>query len=350
MRDRGRDLDHAARPAAPAVPAPTHPARSDTIPRGSLTTTLKRVGAPLGHGRIVIAVFGPTAAGRAPSPRRSPARGEVVSCDSMQVYRGLPILTDQPARPTRLVGIWPLDDEVSVAEYAGARTRGDRRAALARTDSGRGRRHRSLPPGRARRARRAAGAGARRARALGPRSTTGARTAAHRRARRALDPAAAAAVHPNDRRRVVRALELAEAGLARCRPTTASGPTTTPASDADRRPRRAARTRLRAGSTRARRRCSTRGGGGGARGARTAGLVTARKAHRPARGRRAAHATRRSRRSSLRTRRYAAYQRKWMRRIPGIVSVTADRSRRESPMRFSKWHALGQRLPARRAG
>jgi tRNA A37 N6-isopentenylltransferase MiaA len=28
----------------------------------------------------------------------------------------------------------------------------------------------------------------------------------------------------------------------------------------------------------------------------------------------------------LRTRRYAAYQRKWMRRIPGLVSVAADRS------------------------
>jgi tRNA A37 N6-isopentenylltransferase MiaA len=28
---------------------------------------------------------------------------------------------------------------------------------------------------------------------------------------------------------------------------------------------------------------------------------------------------------NLRTRRYAAYQRKWMRRIPGLVSVAADR-------------------------
>ena len=39
----------------------------------------------------------------------------------------------------------------------------------------------------------------------------------------------------------------------------------------------------------------------------------------------AARATRRSSASSCRTRRYAAYQRKWMRRIPGIVMIDADR-------------------------
>src|SRR3954453_14858345 len=43
--------------------------------------------------------------------------GEVVSADSMQVYRGLPILTNQPERPTRLVGIWELDRSTSVGEY-----------------------------------------------------------------------------------------------------------------------------------------------------------------------------------------------------------------------------------------
>ena len=36
----------------------------------------------------------------------------------MQAYRGLPILTAQPDRPTRLVGIWSLDHEGSVADYA----------------------------------------------------------------------------------------------------------------------------------------------------------------------------------------------------------------------------------------
>jgi tRNA dimethylallyltransferase len=35
----------------------------------------------------------------------------------MQVYRGLPVLTNQPETPVRLVAIWKLDHEASVAEY-----------------------------------------------------------------------------------------------------------------------------------------------------------------------------------------------------------------------------------------
>ena len=44
---------------------------------------------------------------------------EVVSADAMQVYRGLPILTNQPDRPTRLVGIRDLAETMSVGEYEG---------------------------------------------------------------------------------------------------------------------------------------------------------------------------------------------------------------------------------------
>ena len=69
-----------------------------------------------------------------------------------------------------------------------------------------------------------------------------------------------------------------------------------------------------------------RGRGGGARGARAS------RSRRP-RGRswacarsRSCRVTRRVASSSSRTRRFAAYQRKWMRRIPGLVSVRADRS------------------------
>src|SRR5260221_372772 len=40
----------------------------------------------------------------------------VVSADSMQVYRGLPILTNQPSTPARLVGVWGIDHDSSVAE------------------------------------------------------------------------------------------------------------------------------------------------------------------------------------------------------------------------------------------
>ena len=68
----------------------------------------------------VLALFGPTASGKTAVAEAVADRlgGEVVSADSMQAYRGLPILTAQPERPTRLVGIWPLTHEGSVAEYA----------------------------------------------------------------------------------------------------------------------------------------------------------------------------------------------------------------------------------------
>src|SRR6266511_1687842 len=67
----------------------------------------------------VLAIFGPTGSGKSAVAEavadRIPA--ETVAADSMQVYRGLPILTNQPGRPTRLVGIWGLDHDASVGEY-----------------------------------------------------------------------------------------------------------------------------------------------------------------------------------------------------------------------------------------
>jgi hypothetical protein len=51
--------------------------------------------------------FGPTASGKS-AVAEAAADGlgtEVVSVDALQVYRGLPILTNQPATATRLVGI-----------------------------------------------------------------------------------------------------------------------------------------------------------------------------------------------------------------------------------------------------
>src|ERR687886_2426893 len=69
---------------------------------------------------VVLAIFGPTASGKTAVAEALADRagGAVVSADSMQAYRGLPILTAQPDRPTRLVAIWPLTHEGSVAEYA----------------------------------------------------------------------------------------------------------------------------------------------------------------------------------------------------------------------------------------
>jgi len=52
----------------------------------------------------------------------------------------------------------------------------------------------------------------------------------------------------------------------------------------------------------------------------------------------------------VRTRRYAAYQRKWMRRIPGLVSVEANRPAEEVAHDIVEVARARQRLPARRAG
>jgi tRNA A37 N6-isopentenylltransferase MiaA len=53
---------------------------------------------------------------------------------------------------------------------------------------------------------------------------------------------------------------------------------------------------------------------------------------------------------ALRTRRYAAYQRKWLRRIPGIVSVRADRPPDAVADEILEVARARQRRPAHRAG
>ncbi|MBE0429319.1 MAG: tRNA (adenosine(37)-N6)-dimethylallyltransferase MiaA [Thermoleophilia bacterium] len=74
----------------------------------------------------IVAIFGPTAVGKsrvAVEVARAIA-GEVVAADSMQIYRGLPILTDQPGEELmtavfhHLVGVVPLSAEYSAARYA----------------------------------------------------------------------------------------------------------------------------------------------------------------------------------------------------------------------------------------
>jgi len=50
------------------------------------------------------------------------------------------------------------------------------------------------------------------------------------------------------------------------------------------------------------------------------------------------------------TRQLAAYQRKWMRRIPGLVSVAADRPPSEVADAVLEVASAGQRVPADRAG
>ena len=272
----------------------------------------------------VIAVFGPTASGRARSPRRSrTALGtEVVSADAMQVYRGLPILTNQSARPTRLVGIRALDEEMSVGAFAAlAHAEIDElvgraaarscaggtglylRAALADLDvpppAGPAMRERIRERGRRRRRRRARAA--RRARPRGGRRRPPARPPAARARARARRGGTLA-------RRRRPALERRHA-----------------ASDADRRARPARRTSSSDASASGRTRCSP------AASSTRCGARSPDRSRAPPRRR---SGSRRSRslppddareRIVVRTRRYAAYQRKWMRRIPGIVVLDGTR-------------------------
>jgi tRNA dimethylallyltransferase len=48
----------------------------------------------------------------------------------------------------------------------------------------------------------------------------------------------------------------------------------------------------------------------------------------------------------VRTRRYSAYQQKWMRRIPGLIRVNANRSSEEVADEIVEMARTGKRLPA----
>jgi tRNA dimethylallyltransferase len=276
-------------------------------------------------GVEVVAIFGPTASGKtAVAERLADALGtEVVSADAMQVYRGLPILTNQPARATRLVAIRGLAEEMSVGEYAplahaaideliavrgAAVVAGGTglylRAALAEL---------GLPP----------------APAPGARARWEAAYDADPDAAYALlgerDPAAVLLVHRNDRRRVVRALELAEIGssLAPDRDTlwsaSARHPSLVvglevPTEELGRRIRERAESMFERGVLEEVREAIDAGPV-----SRTAEKVLGLREIvelPPADAKE---------RLILGTRRLAAYQRKWMRRVPGIVLVDGTR-------------------------
>ena len=273
----------------------------------------------------VIAIFGPTASGKTAVAEAVAERipAELVSADAMQVYRDLPILTNQAAHSSRLVGIWPLEHEASVAEYAAlAHAAIDEILASGRTPvvvGGTGLYLRaaladlSLPPAPA------PGARERWARVY---DEEGAEAAYARLA--AVDPAAAAAVHANDRRRVVRALELAEAGssLAPQRDRLWAGALRHPAllvgldvpkEVLEQRIEDRTKAMFDAGVQDEVRRALARPISATAR--KAIGIDEV------------ATLPRDEAIAALvvRTRRYAAYQRKWMRRLEGLVMVDADR-------------------------
>ena len=298
----------------------------------------------------VVAIFGPTASGKTAVAEAvvGLTGGEVVSADSMQAYRGLPILTAQPDRPTRLVGIWPLTHEGSVAEYAQRAHRAvDELLAAGRTPvitGGTGLYLRAavaeldLPP---------APSADQRARweelydRLGPERAYG--VLAER------DPGAAARVHPNDRRRIVRALELTELGSSlrpaadrlwaaeSRRPTSILG-LEIPRDVLSKRIEQRARSMFAAGVVDEAR--AALAGPISSTAIQALGLRdVAELPHDEA-----------FERLVVRTRRYAAYQRKWMRRIPGLVSVNVDRPVDEIAHEIVEVASARQRLPAGRAG
>ena len=274
---------------------------------------------------LVVAIFGPTASGKSAVAEALAdlVPAEVVSADAMQVYRGLPLLTNQPTRPARLTAVWPLDHEGSVGEYQQlAHAAIDEIVAAGRTPilaGGTGLYLRAAlaelalppapPPGARQRFERLYDR-------LGPERTHAAL------ARR--DPGAAAAVHPNDRRRVVRALELNEAGASlrarndRLWSEETRHPSLVVGLDVSREVL-AARIEERT------RRMFELGVEEEVRKA-VAGRVSATARHvigldeiaSLPRGE-AITAV------ALRTRRYAAYQRKWMRRLPGAVLLDGER-------------------------
>ena len=283
-------------------------------------------GAPPGMTTLryeVVAIFGPTASGKSQVAQALAERigTEVVSADALQVYRGLPILTNQPDEPTRLVAIRDVSEAMSVGEY-GTLAHAEIDGLVAQTGC----------------AVVAGGTGLYLRAALVDLDIPAAVTPATRARVEArydadpdtayarlleLDPAAGGAVHRNDRRRVVRALELAEAGSSlvpvedrlwstHLRRTTLVIGLDVPSDELGRRitDRAAAMVdRGVADEVRAVVRSPVSATAGKALGLHELATLPVAEAQE---------------RIAVRTRRYAAYQRKWMRRIPGIVVIDAD--------------------------
>jgi tRNA dimethylallyltransferase len=295
---------------------------------------------------LVIGLFGPTASGKsdvaAAVTELIPA--EVVSADAMQVYDGLPILTNRSPHPERLVGIWPLSHVASVGEYAPvAHEAVDEILAAGTTPlvaGGTGLYFRAalaelkLPPAPA------PGARERWERLY----DQGGPDEAHIRLRE-LDAAAAARVHPNDRRRVVRALELAEAGrsLVPRRESLFGGawrhPTLlvgldVPKPELDGRIAERTRRMFDAGVEEEVRNALVAEPSATAR--KIIGLHEVATLPREE----AIEAL------IVRTRRYAAYQRKWLRRLEGLVIVAADRPPEETAAEIVALARTRERLPS----
>lgn len=273
---------------------------------------------------MVLAIYGPTASGKTAVAEAIAAQipAELISADAAALFRGLEVLTAAPERPTRLVGVFELEHEVSVAEF--------QRLAHEAIDDALANEQVPVVVG---------GTGLYLRAALSdlelpPPPQQGAREKwesfydahggihAHGRLQ-ALDPEAAARVHPNDRRRIVRALELAESGSSLAgdglwggdtrRPTLIFG-LDAPDEVLDERMRARADAMLQRGVVEEARAALARPLSRSAK--KVMGLVDFAELP-PDESREALIAN---------NRRLARYQRKWMRRIPGLIAVDGNRS------------------------
>jgi tRNA dimethylallyltransferase len=271
----------------------------------------------------VVALFGPTASGKtavaAELAKLVPA--EVVSADAASLFRGLEVLTAAPEYPARLVGIFDVEHDVSVGAFQTlAHEAIDGVLAAGRTPivvGGSGLYLRAalsnleLPPPPA------AGERARWEEFYDARGAA----AAHEQLA-VVDPTAAERVHANDRRRVVRALELADVGASLAGDALWSGDTRHPTvvfglavgqHALDERIRARAHWMLDHGVVDEARSALARPLSRSAR--KVMGLVDF------------AELSPEEAREALvqNNRRLARYQRKWMRRVPGLVELDGER-------------------------
>jgi tRNA dimethylallyltransferase len=276
----------------------------------------------------VLAIFGPTASGKTAVAEAISQRipSDVISADAAALFRGLEVLTAAPKYETRLVGVFDVEHEVSVGEFQRlAHEAVDNALASRRTPvvvGGTGLYFRAalseleLPPPPAQGVR--------------ERWETfyDAHGGVHAHGRlQALDPEAAARVHPNDRRRVVRALELAETGSSLAGDALWGGDTRRPTlvfgldvhdDVLEQRIRVRAGTMLERGVVEEARAALARPVSRSAR--KVMGLVDFAELP-PDEALDAIVAN---------NRRLARYQRKWMRRIPGLITLDGNRSPSES--------------------
>ena len=288
----------------------------------------------------VLALFGPTASGKTvvAGILRERLGAEIISADSAALYAGLPIVTAAPDYPARLVGVVALDRNVSVGEYQGLAHAAIDAAATPLVAGGTGLYFRAAvsameipPPGRREHWQAEVDRlGLDAAHAL---------LAEH-------DPEAAARVHPNDRKRVVRALELWDAGASLAPATNrlwtedTRHPTTIVALDLpldvlDRRIDERARAMAAAGAADEARAAWEAPLSGTAR--KILGLEEFATLSVDDAVAAVAQATRR----------LARYQRKWLRRTPGVVTLDANRSPEEIADAIVALGRTGKRLSGR---